>query len=134
MAGFRNSLPFDKLAKKITANNLPLIGNEIVADIVERTQSGFDKDGKSFDKYDPKTIKRKGSSIVNLKDSFKMLKNVKWKKIKDGIRLYVGGSRTKGLTNNDVAYYNKKMGREFLGVDPKQSDKITKELIKLSKK
>lgn len=130
----KKKIDFNKKAKNISKNYLNLIGLEIQSDIITRTQRGIDKNGKQFKGYSPSTIKKKGSSIVNLQDTFKMLNSLKFEPIKGGIRFYLAGVRKEGLSNNDVAYYNKKNGREFLGLSKKEITEVKKELTKIYKK
>ena len=129
----KKKINFKKRKQNIAKNYLNLFGLELQSDIVTRTQRGIDKNGKQFRGYKQSTIKKKGSSIVNLQDTFRMLKSVSFKPITGGIRFYLSGSRNKGLTNNDVAYYNKKNKREFLGFTKKETAELKKELTKIYK-
>ena len=130
----KKKIDFTKKRNNIAKNYLNLFALELQSDIVTRTQRGVDKNGTSFKAYKPSTIAKKGSSIVNLQDTFKMLKSLSFKPIRDGIRFYLQGTRTKGLSNNDVAYYNKKNGREFLGFPKKEIVKLKDNLTELYKK
>lgn len=108
--------------KKLTAMNkqhLNAYAESYKTMISDRTRRGISKDGSQFKGYKRETIQKKGSSIVNLTETGKMLRSIQYRFIKKNsqniLRYSIGGNRTGKLSNNDVAYYNKKMGREFLG-------------------
>lgn len=129
----KKKINFNKLSEKITKNNLPLIGNEIVVDIIKRTQSGKDVNNKSFKKYTPEYKKEKsknfGSSKVNLTRKQQMLNSITWKKIPNGITLFFNSK-----AENDKAHGNQvKNKRKFFGVDPKQAKLIKKKLLEFNK-
>ena len=132
-----NFRKFEKQMMKKKEAQLGILSEEIISKIVERTQSGFDTNLKPFIRYDEKTIKKKGSSIVNLKDTGKMLRSIRSKRIKNGLRFFLLGSRKGGLTNNDIAYYNQlggkkgKYKRKFFGTDRNINKWIQKKLAKL---
>jgi len=127
-------IDFKKKAKEIQKNYLAVYAQEILTIIINRTRRGIDNNGKQFKPYKKTTIDIKGSSIVNLTDSGKMLdQGLTYKKIRNGLRLYLRGSREAGLSNNDVAFRNKKMGREFLGLTKQEIKEYTKKLSKIYK-
>lgn len=117
----------------MTRNNLPLIGNEIVASIINRTQKGKDVNNRNFKGYtkEYKATKKKkyGASNVNLTVTQKMLNDISWKKLPNGIRIYFKSSE-----QNKKAHGNQiKNKRKFFGIDPIQLQKIKQKLIILSK-
>jgi len=130
----KKKIDFKKKAKEIEKNYLAVYAQEILTIIINRTRRGFDKKGKQFKPYKKTTIDIKGSSIVNLTDTGKMLdQGLTYKKITNGLRLYLSGSREAGLSNNDVAFRNKKRGREFLGLTKQEIKEYTKKLSKIYK-
>jgi len=116
-----------KRKKQILANNLPLLANEIISDIVVRTQKGLDVKNKGFNEYSAKYKKiKKGKP--NLTVSSNMLNSITWRKLngrKQGITIYFSSGRERAK----AAGNNKK--REFFGIDPKQRKYINKQLAKL---
>ena len=130
----KKKIDFKKKAKEIQKNFIYVHAEQILTKILNRTKRGIDKKGKPFKPYAESTIDRKGSSVVNLSDTGTMLdQGVSYKKLRSGLRLYLKGSRRSGLSNNDVAFRNKKMGREFLGLTKQEIKEYNKELSKMYK-
>ena len=135
----KKKIDFKKKIKGISKNHLNAYGNSIRQEILNNTRSGIDKDGKRFKQYSQsykQQIKSgnnpyKNSTKVNLQSSGQMLRNVDFKTVRNGIKFFIKGSRKKGLTNNDVAYYNALKGREFLGLPKKRESKIKNELLEI---
>ncbi len=136
-------IDFKKRAKALQNKSfLKPLGVSVLEEILKRTRSGRDKNGKTFKSYSTSYKKQitsgkhkyKNSTNVNLQSSGEMLRNVDFKVIDNGLRFYMKGSRGKGLSNNDVAYYNKKNGREFLGLPTSREKEIKKDLTKMFKK
>lgn len=120
-----------KYIKRIDNNNLALFANELISDIVIRTQSGKDYINHSFKPYSEKYKKIKsaqyGSSTVNLTQSGKMLNSITWKQIKGGIRLYFNAK-----SQNDKAHGNQvKNGRKFFALSNNQIKGLKKKLSKI---
>ena len=122
-------LGIDKLKKKIDPKNLQLLANEIITDIISRTQSGRDYKGNSFKDYSHTYAKSKakkfGSSRVNLTRSGNMLNSITWKPLPNGIRLFFSNAE-----NNKKAYYNQRI-RKFFALNSEGSSNITKKLNKM---
>ena len=129
----KKKINFGRLKKKMARNNLPLIGNEIVTSIILRTQKGKDVKNRKFKGYTKEykaTKKEKyGASVVNLTAGGKMLNDISWKKLPNGIRIYFKSSQ-----QNKKAHGNQiKNKRKFFGIDPIQLQKIKQKLTILSK-
>ena len=115
-----------KYKDRVAKNNLPLFANEIITDIIERTQNKKDVNLRRFNKYTKPYAKQKGTSRtnVNLTDTGKMLNSIKWKKIKNGIEIYFSGSE-----QNAKAHGNQiKNKRKFFGIDRRQREKLIKKI------
>lgn len=109
-----------KYAKRMTDNNLPLIANEIISDIVIRTQKGKDVNNRSFKPYSKAYSIKKGTTSVNLTQSGRMLNSITFRKLPNGIRLFFGASK-----ENKKAHGNQsKNNRKFFGLDKSQVDYI----------
>ena len=128
---FKKTIDFKKLEKKINDKvnkNLALLGNEVIADLIHRTQSGKDVNNRTFKGYTAaykKSKKKSHGSKVNLTASGNMLNNITWKKIKNGIRIYFSSKQER-----DKAHGNQRK-RKFFGLDRRQKKRIAKKLNKL---
>lgn len=116
----------DNISKKFDVKDLTLIGNQIIADIMDRTQSGQDVDNKSFKPYTAKYARFKsknfGSTTVNLTQTNKMLNAMQHKPIPKGLRFYFNSNQqTKKAHGNQVKY-----GRKFFGLSSKDLQTIRK--------
>lgn len=137
----RKKINFKKRVKELQKNYLMPYGLSIQLEIRKNTASGKDKNGKSFKPYSKSYQeyikkgyhKEKKSTHVNLQSSGEMLRSIDFDVIKGGLRFYLKGNRKSGLSNNDVAYYNKKNGREFLGLPEKREKEIKKDLAEIIK-
>ena len=117
----------DRLDKQMLGN-LQLLGNEIVTGVVNRTQNGKDINLKPFKKYSPAYKKSKAKShgsVVNLTVSGNMLNSITWKKIRNGLRFYIGNN-----TERRKAIGNQRL-RKFMGLDKRQKQYIKNKLHKL---
>jgi len=95
----------------------------IIVGIINRTQSGRDKDNKQFRSYSSAYGK---TGTVNLTETNSMLDSIDRKKITNGVRLYFPNS-----VEARKAYHNHKtFKRPFFGVDKKQKEQIAKRLGK----
>ena len=65
----KSKINFKRLKDKMTKNNLPLIGNEVVASIINRTQKGKDANNRNFKGYtkEYKATKKKKYGASNVK-------------------------------------------------------------------
>ncbi len=103
---------------KKTDDTMYSVAESIIVGIINRTQSGKDKNKKGFKGYS-KNYKKSGT--VNLTDTGTMLQSIDRKKIKNGVKLYFPNTN-----ENKKAYGNQvKYKRNFFGLDKQQ-----KELIK----
>lgn len=95
----------------------------------QRTQSGKDRDGKSFKPYTASYRKQKaeefGNSRPNLTRTGQMLNSISWKNIKDGIRFYFNSAE-----QNSKAFYNQKT-RKFFGFTKRETTQLKKQLTKI---
>jgi ABC-type phosphate transport system ATPase subunit len=106
---------------KKTDDAIYSVAESIIVGIINRTQSGKDKDKKGFKSYS-KNYKKSG--IVNLTDGGTMLQSIDRKKIKNGVKLYFPNTNeAKKAHGNQVKY-----GRKFFGVD-KDQKKIIKQRL-----
>ena len=124
----RKKINWDRLERKYLKNNLPLLANDIIDDIQERTRKGFDRNNRTFEKYTVSYAREKvekyGSSRPNLTRTGKMLNSITWKKINNGIRIYFNSDQ-----QLKKARGNQKK-RKFFGLDPLQRKRIRKDLKK----
>lgn len=106
---------------------LPLVANEIISDIVLRTQSGRDVNNKAFKKYSEDYANKKGSTKVNLTASNDMLNSITWTTLKGnkkGIKLYFSSTN-----QHNKAKGNQKT-RKFFGLSTQQRKQLIKDLQK----
>lgn len=128
----KKTVNFKRIEDKIIDKRLrvlKLLANDIKAGIIKRTQEGKSVSNKGFRKYSKSYRRYKskynGSSKPNLTDTEKMLNNITWKKVKNGIRMYFQNNEERAK-----AAGNQKL-RKFFGLDKKQKDFIKKRLEKL---
>ncbi len=128
----KKTINFNKIEKKLTSDRvsvIKLLANDIKAGIIRRSQRGKSVSGKAFKKYSSsyKVSKAKeyGSSTPNLTASGKMLNNITWKNIKNGVRMHFQSKEeiAKALGNQKT--------RKFFGLDKSQKSFIRKKLQKL---
>jgi len=128
----KKTINFTKVYKRIVDrsvnSNLQKMANEIITDIVTRTQSGKDVNNKKFESYSPeygKAKKKTHGSKVNLTVSGKMLNAITWKKIDNGLRFYVASKqeRSKAVGNSKT--------RKFMGLDLRQRKRIAQKISKI---
>lgn len=116
---------FGKYRKRLkkTDDALYSVAEGVIVGIINRTQSGKDKNSKGFKPYS-KAYGKTGR--VNLTDKGSMLQSIDRKKIKNGVRLYFGNTN-----ENRKAHGNQvKYGRKFFGIDKKQKEHIKTRLGK----
>ena len=106
-----NSLESNKII-----NNLALTINEVISEIIDRTQSGKDSENNFFKPYSKQyaTSKYKefGTKTVNLTRTQKMLNAITFKKTDNGITIYFNSTE-----QNAKAYYNHvKNDRKFFAL------------------
>lgn len=127
----KKTINFKQLEKAINnkvIKNLALLGNEVVTDIIKRTQSGKDVNNRTFKPYSKeykKSKKKSHGTKINLTASGNMLNNMTWKKIKNGIRIYFSSKQER-----DKAHGNQRK-RKFFGLDRRQKERISKKMGKL---
>ena len=122
-----------KRLEKVLINNrakyLYKNSEEIITDIINRTQSGKDVNNRRFKGYTKayKKIKEGKISKPNLTDSSNMLDNIRAKKIRNGIRLYFSSSSERKKAHGNQFKHK----RKFFGLDRRQRERIAKKLNKL---
>lgn len=126
----RGQYILDNLSKKAESVNLSLMGNEIISDIIDRTQSGKDIDGVGFKSYTRLYAIRKqkefGTATVNLTRTQKMLNSITYKEIPKGLRFYFNASE-----QSTKAYHNQITNkRKFFGLSNDSLQKIRKFISK----
>ena len=113
---------YKKRLKK-TDDALYSVAESLIVGIINRTQSGKDKNNKGFKGYSKSYGK---SGTVNLTETNNMLHAIDRKKIKGGIKLYFSNTNeAKKAHGNQVKY-----GRKFFGLDKKQMKLIKRKLGK----
>lgn len=125
----------NKWIKKVenTPNLLYRLGNEIIATIINRTQRGTDANNKPFKRYTAQYAQQKqeefGGKKVNLTRTQNMLNSIRYRKYRNGIRLYFSNKE-----ENKKAYNNQvKNNRYFFSLTPKEMKRVKNELTKLFK-
>ncbi len=130
----KKKIDFEKYKKTFIKNTLPLHANEMIADIITRTQKGLDIKNAPFKKYSKKYAEEKakkfGSTTVNLTRTQAMLNAITFKTINKnksfGIRLFFNST-----AQNDKAYDNQIVyRRKFFGFTDKELKKIKENIIK----
>lgn len=126
----RGKYILDGLSKKAESVNLSLMGNEIISDIIDRTQSGKDVNGVGFKSYTRLYAMRKqkefGTATVNLTRTQKMLNSITYKEIPKGLRFYFNASE-----QSTKAYHNQITNkRKFFGLSNDSLQKIRKFISK----
>lgn len=126
----RGQYILDNLSKKAESVNLSLMGNEIISDIIDRTQSGKDVNGVGFKSYTRLYAMRKqkefGTATVNLTRTQKMLNSITYKEIPKGLRFYFNASE-----QSTKAYHNQITNkRKFFGLSNDSLQKIRKFISK----
>lgn len=123
-------IDFNKVKQQI--NDIPLkklrlMGNEIIVDIINRTQSGKDINNKTFKPYTKQyaQIKKRFGGKVNLTVTGNMLNSIDSKTIPNGLRFYINSTNEK-----KKALGNIKNGRRFMGIDSKLKAKIKQRISK----
>lgn len=101
----------------------------IIVGIINRTQSGKDKNNKGFRGYSSEYGK---TGVVNLTDTNTMLHSMDRKKIKNGVKIFFQPTKgisqrqsknkaKKSVKNTHLAYYQDRvLGRHFFGLDKTQ--------------
>lgn len=126
----RGQYILDNLSKKAESVNLALMGNEIISDIIDRTQSGKDVNNLGFKSYTRLYAMRKqkefGTATVNLTRTQKMLNSITYKEIPKGLRFYFNASE-----QSTKAYHNQITNkRKFFGLSNDSLQKIKKFISK----
>ena len=114
---------FGKYKKRIKRSNEVLfsVAESMIVGIINRTQSGKDKNKKGFKPYSKNTPK---SGRVTLTDTGAMLHSIDRKKIKNGVKLFFPNTN-----ESKKAFHNHKtLKRPFFGIDKKQLEQIKKRL------
>jgi len=113
---------YKKRLKK-TDDALYSVAEAIIVGIINRTQSGKDKNKKGFKSYSKSYGK---SGTVNLTEKGTMLHSIDRKKIKNGIKLYFPNTNeARKAHGNQIKY-----GRKFFGIDKGQMKLIKHRLGK----
>jgi len=106
---------------KKTDSALYSVAESIIVGIINRTQSGKDKNKKGFKGYSKNYDK---TGTVNLTDGGTMLHAIDRKKITSGVKLYFPDTNeARKAYGNQVTY-----GRKFFGLDKKQRELIKSKL------
>lgn len=126
----RGKYILDNLSKKVDTVDLTLIGNEIISDIIDRTQSGKDYNNSNFKPYTRLYAQAKqkefGTATVNLTRTQKMLNSITYKEIRKGLRFYFNASE-----QSRKAYHNQiTNNRKFFGLSSDNIEKIRKIISK----
>ena len=126
----RGQYILDNLSKKAESVNISLMGNEIISDIIGRTQSGKDVNNLGFKPYSRLYAMRKqkefGTATVNLTRTQKMLNSITYKEIPKGLRFYFNASE-----QSTKAYHNQITNkRKFFGLSDESLQKIRKFISK----
>ena len=119
---------YNKVVDRKVVSNLQKLGNEVITDVIVRTQHGKDINNRAFKKYSPSYKKAKAKSFgtkVNLTRTGKMLNSITWKKIRNGIRVYIASK-----AERDKAVGNQKT-RKFMGLDRRQKERIANRIGEL---
>lgn len=126
----RGQYILDNLSKKAESVNLALMGNEIISDIIDRTQSGKDVNNLGFKSYTRLYAMRKqkefGTATVNLTRTQKMLNSITYKEIPKGLRFYFNApEQSTKAYHNQITYK-----RKFFGLSNDSLQKIRKFISK----
>jgi ABC-type phosphate transport system ATPase subunit len=113
---------YKKRLKK-TDDALYSVAESIIVGIINRTQSGKDKNKKGFKAYSKSYGK---SGTVNLTEKGTMLHSIDRKKIKNGIKLFFSNTNENAKAHGNQVKY----GRKFFGIDKKQKELIKRRLGK----
>jgi ABC-type phosphate transport system ATPase subunit len=113
---------YKKRLKK-TDDALYSVAEAIIVGIINRTQSGKDKNKKGFKAYSKSYGK---SGTVNLTEKGTMLHSIDRKKIKNGIKLFFSNTNENAKAHGNQVKY----GRKFFGIDKKQKELIKRRLGK----
>ena len=132
---------WDKYKKRLkkTDSILASVAEGAIVGIINRTQSGRDKNNKGFKGYSSEYGK---TGVVNLTDTNTMLHSMDRKKIRGGVKIFF--QPTKGISkrqskkkskeavkNTDLAYYQDRvLGRHFFGLDKTQKLQIKQRIGK----
>ena len=131
----RELVKFRNLIKRGKKEIWKELGDEAIDIIKSRTAKGKDIKGKKFKAYTPIYAKKKGSSIVNLKKSGKMLKAINKQTWSRKCRIFVKSTaRKQKIDNYNLTivhnFGTRKMPkREYMGLIRKEVKKL-KELCK----
>ena len=113
---------YKKRLKK-TDDALYSVAEAIIVGIINRTQSGKDKNNKGFKAYS-KSYGKAGR--VNLTEKGTMLHSIDRKKIKNGVKLFFSNTNENAKAHGNQVKY----GRKFFGIDKKQKELIKRKLGK----
>ena len=118
-------LPKEKARAEATAVT------KIIASIKARVKDNVSHTGSGFKPLTPKYKKHKESK--GLKERFvysgKMMKQMTWRRIPDGVRIFF-----KGLGDTKAAASHYKYGRPFLNVNKTEANFLKRELVKALRK
>lgn len=112
--------------KFIKKSNIPLydVAEGLIVGIINRTQSGLDRNNKPFKAYSTAYAERKGETTVTLTDKGTMLHAIDRKKITGGIKLYFPNKNESAKAHGNQVKYK----RKFFGLTKKQKAHIKKKL------
>jgi hypothetical protein len=140
-----NQAQLNKITKKLNnlskqINNreiLNVIGQEVKDNIFFRTNAGKDVNYNNFKSYAPSTIKKKGTSLVNLTDRGIMLKSMIYKVVSNNlVKIAFSNDEARFLADihNNKGAGRSKVVRKFFGVNDKDEKLARSEYLKSIKK
>ena len=121
---------FNVLSRKLSTREIMAAAAQLVRDnIFVRTNSGKDKDNRSFKKYSPKYSAKEGKTLVNMTQTGQMMNSMSFKALsKNRGLVFFSNSRAINLAkkHNEEGIGREKIKREFFGAnDMDQKDVIS---------
>jgi hypothetical protein len=132
----------DKIRPLISNNTVKVTyGQRVIDEIVDRTQSHIDKNGKSLGRYSATyknslvfEIYKGGETRVNLTLTGDMLSSLRSKSKRNSIIINLDGDDNRGKAQGHITGRYGKKGRsdprDFLGIPPNIEEKLLKQTIK----
>ena len=132
----------ERLKKRFNSSldigSLEALGDAAIVEVQKRTRLGNDKFDEKFSPIQPKTVEaRKNSgdlspfttpSRSNQTATGQMVEAMDKRVVVDNqkkyVEIFLKSERDDGPTNQDVALGNKKRGREFFGLSPKNKQRL----------